>query len=915
MYTKQLAQIISTVCTGLLLSTSIAWAEDKANEGISPQPLTSALAEFAEQSGLQLVYLTELTEGIETQGADPTQISEEALDQLLADTGLRYEFINDRTVSIEAKLPSTELSPESRKLGKSLPASNLALMAQNQTPALGRQQTRRISSNTTNNSDKDSSRQLEEIVVTGTSIRGVIPESSPLEIYDSVDIQNTGALTIEQFVAKLPQNNNTLSEVGAGTNGREFNSAGANAIDLRGLGVGTTLVLVNGRRLAPSSFGRSPDVSFIPIGLVDRVEVLTDGASAIYGADAVGGVINFVLKDDQEGAQTVLTYGTAGGDLDQFRVDQSFDLDWGGGNAIFAASYFNRTELDASDRDYTDVPGPFTLIPEDRRENLFATVAQRLPGDIELTADLLYSTRDLRTAQTRSDLVDSRFQERDTKSDQFFVNVGLGRDLTDNIGGEFLATWARSTSDIEGQSTIPGDTSIPFFEDRETTNLELTATIGGDLMELQAGTLKFSAGIGYAEDEYNTDRTSTSGFAFTTHQDRETKYAFGELFLPIVSERQDISGMRRLEITLAARYTDVSDYGDNTSPKVGVLWSPVESLNIRGTFGESFRAPFLSQLDSTSGSNLLFPTAAVGVPDIWTADNSTIMLLTLGAGNPNLLAEQAESYTLGFDFDPPVLDGLRVSATYFNIDYSDRIAEPDPSGGFVLVFNPLDFPDQFIVDPSLALISEILDFTVNVGNFTAVDIMDPAAVTVATTVVADGRLANIASSQIDGLDISIDFIRDTAIGDLNVGLNMSRIFDYFDQVTQTSPEATRVDTLLFPADLKGRVYVGFSDSAWSAVLNINYVDEYENPFNSANPVIDDWTTLDLQLSYNFGERSNRLLDGWQLGLTVQNLLDEDPPFVALADVTNQGLTIPVGFDANNANPLGRFVNVQLVKLW
>src|SRR5262249_31132695 len=145
----------------------------------------------------------------------------------------------------------------------------------------------------------------EQIVVTGTNLRGAYPRSSPVQTYSAEDIARTGATTTDQFVRTLPQNLGTRTEFAVGAAGARH-LEGVNSVDLRGLGVGTTLTLLNGRRMALASVGQAVDVSLIPVSAIKRVEVLTDGASAIYGSDAIGGVVNFVLRDDFEAQETRL---------------------------------------------------------------------------------------------------------------------------------------------------------------------------------------------------------------------------------------------------------------------------------------------------------------------------------------------------------------------------------------------------------------------------------------------------------------------------------------------------------------------------------------------------------------------------------------------------------------------------------
>ena len=134
---------------------------------------------------------------------------------------------------------------------------------------------------------------LDRIEVTGSRIRRVDAEtSSPVFSIDRAQIEASGAVTIGDFLQETP----AIS--GAATNPQVNNGGGTGAatVSLRGLGSQRTLVLVNGRRL------QTNDVNSIPVNMVERVEVLKDGASAIYGSDAIGGVVNFILRTDFEGA-------------------------------------------------------------------------------------------------------------------------------------------------------------------------------------------------------------------------------------------------------------------------------------------------------------------------------------------------------------------------------------------------------------------------------------------------------------------------------------------------------------------------------------------------------------------------------------------------------------------------------------
>ena len=117
---------------------------------------------------------------------------------------------------------------------------------------------------------------------------------SPVTVISGADLLNTGAINIGEALNKLPALGNTYS---LANSGRYIGTAGLNILDLRNMGTDRTLVLVNGKRHVSSSAGSaSVDTNTIPSTWVERVEIITGGASAVYGADAVTGVVNFILK-------------------------------------------------------------------------------------------------------------------------------------------------------------------------------------------------------------------------------------------------------------------------------------------------------------------------------------------------------------------------------------------------------------------------------------------------------------------------------------------------------------------------------------------------------------------------------------------------------------------------------------------
>jgi iron complex outermembrane recepter protein len=156
---------------------------------------------------------------------------------------------------------------------------------------------------------------VEEIVVTGTSIKGLDAVSAlPVTVLKAEDIARTGATSAEDLFRYISSASSSGSTVQAQATG--FQTGSISTVSLRGLGSGRTLILINGKRSAPygggstGTAGNSVDISAIPIGAIERVEILKDGASAIYGSDAIAGVVNFILKEDFQGVDASV-YGGA----------------------------------------------------------------------------------------------------------------------------------------------------------------------------------------------------------------------------------------------------------------------------------------------------------------------------------------------------------------------------------------------------------------------------------------------------------------------------------------------------------------------------------------------------------------------------------------------------------------------------
>jgi len=207
--------------------------------------------------------------------------------------------------------------------------------------------------------------QVEKIIVTGSRIKGVDLEGTqPLVVINAKDIRNSGASSISELMQQISQTRGGSGSFSTSESGATSTStpAGQAAASLRGLGPSSTLTLINGRRVAASSFASGTqnfvDINGIPLAAIERIEVLATGASAIYGADAVAGVINYILKKDYQGAELNVSYGnsTASSDEGKYNLNFVYGGELAGGNFTVFADHFERNAFSAQDRDFTKSP-------------------------------------------------------------------------------------------------------------------------------------------------------------------------------------------------------------------------------------------------------------------------------------------------------------------------------------------------------------------------------------------------------------------------------------------------------------------------------------------------------------------------------------------------------------------------------
>lgn len=225
--------------------------------------------------------------------------------------------------------------------------------------------------------------KVQKVEITGSSIKRIAQEGAlPIEIISRAQLDAAGIVTAEQLIATLNINGNGSDNLASNadvTSGAQRGNNGASSANLRGQGADSTLVLLNGRRVATHGMkGSAVDLNSIPMAAVERIEVLKDGASAIYGTDAIGGVINFILRKDYTGLnlQAFADQTQEGGaNIDRISFVTGFgNLETNGYNVMFAGAHSENKALLGSQRSFVNTFQPNRGLSVDTRGTPHATV-------------------------------------------------------------------------------------------------------------------------------------------------------------------------------------------------------------------------------------------------------------------------------------------------------------------------------------------------------------------------------------------------------------------------------------------------------------------------------------------------------------------------------------------------------------
>ncbi len=819
------------------------------------------------------------------------------------------------------------------------------------------------------------------IVVTGTLIRGVAPVGTNVIGIDREAVVATGAVSTNDLLAQIPQVGN-FGTVPIGTGSYALPIIRPNIRNLGASGGATTLVLMNGHRLVGAGvLQTSVDPSIIPPDAIERVEIIPDGGSSIYGSDAIGGVINFITRKRYDGIGINARYGIA----DNYK---SFDgsliagKDWESGSIFASYSYAWHDNILGIDRDYVTadnrarggndnrgtacspaniligaipyalpgkIPGTINrcdqtdyadIVPREKRHSVFAGLTQDLSDTIHFSLTGYWSQRETvtRSAQsTQSDtitILNPYFSPIGTELSQTvamsfdtvfgpsnvsparFSSYGITPTMEFDLGGGWqlraranlgrsenettedtinssavtaalgATTTAAALNPYNLSATAPGVLArINDYVNYGQATQELAegrAVVDGPLFALSGGEVRLAAGAEYHYENIRSFTGSGPVAAVTgasSFADRDVKSVFGELLVPVVGEGNRSPGLYSLEISGSVRYDDYSDVGGTTNPKIGITYRPVRSLTLRGNYGTSFHAPSLADL----GNSVDARVQVIPFSPFRAANSSPFDILrptiAIAGGNANLKPEKADTWSLGFDFKPEFARGLVVSATYFNVRFSDAIAVP-PFTSPVLFADP-NYASFYILNPTLA------QATAAAGGLRIDGVPSLAALYAVSSpyVLFLATRANLGAVHTDGIDFNLAYVHTTSFGSLNASFAGTYTLGRKTQTIKGGPFSDDLKNgtgrLTFTAGLGGKVG-GFTGQA-----TLNHRSGF--PLGGVLPQtrVSAFDTVDLFFSYDLGG----LIKNTSLTLNVDNVFDRDPPFLNSAPGYTNGGTL------------------------
>jgi len=829
---------------------------------------------------------------------------------------------------------------------------------------------------------------MEEVLVTGSRIkRADIDGIGKVNVVTADDFAKVGAVSIDQVLKFSP----FTAGAQAGTESNYLSAKegyGTASVNLRGLGQNRTLVLVNGRRFVAGGSGANSvvDLNAIPVNMIERVETLLDGSSAIYGADAVAGVVNIITKRSFDGLQFDGAYGvTEENDAESTDFSAIFGRELDGKGFVISATYTDRKAARSKDRGFSEcfyeeedgekfcsgssstaggrgstetmgnvqfnqdpngngdsfVPYSFALHAFDFQEffnlsapydrtNVSASGYIDLSSNVRLFVESTYSDRSSNTEASpasftgrffsatyphnptgedltlRRRMVEDGFGARIWEQDVslFRTVVGLEGSMGNGWSWDVSANYGKSKSDekftnaidvinlnatmVEADCAAPSSTqcvdwfgvndpdpaALAFINatvptDGKNVQTSLVANTSGELFEMSGRPVGFAAGVEYRKDKGEYRRTYTrpvlsggGGSTAPIDADLSSTEFYAEATLPLAA---------RLDLNLAARYSDYSKFDSEFTYKIGGDWRITDDFRLRSTYSTSVRTPNIRELYTTEEINF---TTFVDPCDQWESSSDANLMANCLAdtgvgftqselfvevdypGNPDLSPEKADTFTFGAVFEPAGVRGLALTVDYYQIKIDDSIRN---------------------VSPSAAL--EQCYYSANKSHPTCDTIFrDMFSSDVVFLAVP---LVNAAKEKMRGVDFGVRYAFRALNSDVTVNWDTAYL-DQFDIDFEGARSTTQWAGTISNGEgghgsytkWRSNLAVDVDREKWGASYQVNYIGDADSQFQRTGataPSVD-------SVMYHHLEGSVRLSDKLVLRGGINNLFDKDPPY-------------------------------------
>lgn len=846
-----------------------------------------------------------------------------------------------------------------------------------------------------------------DIVVVGTSIRGIAPAGAQEIQVAAPAIEAKGVASTAQLLATIPQMFDFGNIKGVNFGGTRLTVTRTNIRSLPQSigGSSPTLVLLDGHRMVGMGVIQSyPDPDVIPPLLIERVEVLTDGGSAIYGSDAVGGVLNFTTKKNFDGVMAGVRQ-SLGRDYRATDVNVALGKAWDTGSAYVSYNFAHHNDVFGRSRDFiknidwtTGLPtslncspanvtvsgslyavvGGNSLVqgsanrcdraktgafyPEETRHSVMAGFRQELSDSIEFEVKGYYSNR--ANDGTGGPLEGNATV---TSANPNYIPVAAAPVANHSVAFDFLPVAGNSTTRTRLWAwgitpTITwkfgGDWQMKAFYNHgeskttafnpQTNNTLLTAavnagtinpynigavpasttaavnsaaiasvldweefgigksklsnakvTFDGPLFAMPGGDLRVALGGEYIKEQFAgvvvTNTRAVGPATPLNSASRNVKSAFAEASIPLVGRDMEWP-IHSFNVSASVRYDKYSDFGTNWAPNFGLSLKPVDWINLRARWNKSFQAPSVVNLSNAS-SPTVGATPAFFVNFVPLLRNPAFpvvngpIVAVQGTVSP-LQPQRARAYNLGIDISPPMLKGLDLHLTYFNIDYRGTIGQP--ALGFGEFYTIPAYQSLYIMQPTIA---QVQTFLAGAGA-SATDITNMVAAINQqggqAYVVADVRQRNLGTTKQHGFDISANYRHDVSFGTVYANFNS----------TFLTHSVTAADGTTFTVEQAGLDGGRFNSSLDLGVTGDDFRAQVTWYHRSGyrlsaaaqlgQTTVGAFNTFDLFLEKTIQDKSIPIT----LSLRVENLFDKAPPIFRGASSSGN-----VGYA--NGNPLGR----------